>query len=174
MGQQTGDGLRGGGSSVTPQLGGADGWFVIRDGQYTQASPLPVQAGQEIQLTNDGLLGVDDAYAPDGLMVNDFYDAQTGRLLAPSIGKDFFCRVNFMYLPDTIDAEVKGYIDIGGAQNKITSDTASHSLGAGVADEMSLLMSYYQRETFQANGGQVLIRPTRKGVLWGISYTIFD
>lgn len=144
------------------------GWERYFDRQYTEANKRELTAGQPSILTIDGATSIlTQAPVVEGHI--PFW--QANKLRSPRVGNFYTARLDFTASIASNDGYAESYIDFGGTRD-IASDTLIFPKGANVAHPFGVYFDYYTLETFVANGGQIVIRPSHTLQIWDISILI--
>lgn len=143
------------------------GWNRFDDGQYTDVSPLTINDGQTVTLTNDGVK-FQAAYGTDV-----FYNDATSTVLAINQDDTYMITVTFRAAASNASS---GHMDIsmtGPAGYDRISETLKFAKGNGVAQNFHLVYQYYADADFVANGAQFELTADGTTIdVWDIIYFI--
>lgn len=145
------------------------GWGVYNDTQFTSASPGIVPSTGIYYLPNNALSKIESQKPID---VNTFYDETTQQITGRN-GDGLNVVIEFRMRPRTNnDTRVTLGIDIGGSIGEIY--TRDFVLTRGIGQEHYYLSSFnaYTLNTWEANGGRVLIRTTHEVEVYDIRYVL--
>lgn len=139
----------------------AFGWAQYADGQYTSESPLVVNVGNTVQLTNNANTTI-KAQLPEG--VTDFYDASTNTLTPDTLGDGYLLRINMKAYTTSNTGYGEIYVDIGnGTPIKIIELSVNFPRGTGANNVRPYTSTsfVYALDTLIANGGKVYYESVR-------------
>lgn len=157
------DGSGGGSSS-------SFGWRRFSDGQYSQASPQIIPAGQRTLLENDGLGGDPASRLTGAFALHDFLDQDRMRSL--SIGDSYDLRLSFNAESTVMNNSILVELDIGGSVGVIQGEHPRLPIDAGEVGLVTLNFLMYALDTFQANGAGIYITADTPLTVWGTSWFI--
>lgn len=143
------------------------GWNRFDDGQYIDVSPLTINDGQTVTLTNDGVK-FQAAYGTDV-----FYNDATSTVLAINQDDTYMITVTFKAAASNASS---GHMDIsmtGPAGYDRIAETLSFAKGNSVPQNFHLVYQYYADADFVANGAQFELTADGTTIdVWDIIYFI--
>lgn len=155
------------------ELSTNNGFLQVSDTQYTTGSRLTVSDGVLTTLTNNAGSTISE-YIPGWIgSVASVYDSNTNRIVPRKLGETFDLRITFKAAPTVADRRMTCNLDIGGTQGIIGTAEQTHGNGAGTEQIMTYDFTYYQLQTFLANGGQIKLLTNGNTEIWDIVYAIF-
>lgn len=158
-------------NSMFADLFGRSGYADYRDTQYTPASPFPILANTPTPLPNNAG-NTYDVQKP--LDVDTFYD---GTVITGRDGDGLALTFDFKAVPTAAGTtEIKIYIDIT-AGTGIPENLANlyprlitFNKGVGVAKDINFTVLGYTRDTWEANGGIVMVETNGTCNVYDIRY----
>lgn len=156
-------------STVTPAtLANMSGWATYNDTQYTEQNPLELGGNRQWQmLPNNAGFRIDDQLPAD---VTSFYE--NGKIIGRS-GDGIGIAIRFKMQASTNG--LVGFhtgVDIGGSQGIIFEDDHTPAKGRNTEQPITSSFQGYQLDTWEANGGVVMIKPRNAIRVYDISYFI--
>jgi len=146
------------------------GWANYQDTTYTSGSPFLVTAGSPAQpLPNNAGSKIETQLPSD---VTEFYD---GTAITGREGDGIAITIEFKCAPTTgaSDVRIKTSIDIGGAIGEIYPREMALTKGAGVEHFYLLTINAYTLDTWEANGGVVMVESFNSNInVYDIRYVI--
>ena len=153
-------------------LNGGSGWALYADSEHTSESPLVVEEGQTVQLTNNANTVI-DTYLPNG--VTSFYDNVSDRVYAQSVGDAYIIRISFEAETNNNNgyAEINFNIGVSEGQNIILTKDINFPRGTGSVRAFTSSSVVYSLDAFVANGCAFEIRSiTGETSIFNINFMI--
>ena len=144
------------------------GWAFYIDDQYTEASPFVVSQGQTVKLPNNAATII-NTQLPLGY--SDFYDGN--KINTKNVFDSIAVSVRFKAKGSINQSGMAYYLDIGGTQGRIISDSRRFLRTAGVENPFNLESTPFCGSTFLANGCDVLVEAISGNLsIYDIQYKI--
>jgi hypothetical protein len=158
--------------TVATDLNSVSGWSYVKDGQYTTSSRLTVNLGDTTQITIDRGGANITAHLPIG--VDSLWDANLNKIIPDGIGDAYEMRIDFIAEPQANDLDFDLLIDIGDGTtpNWIVDKNYGFNKGSGIEQGISFTVPIFTLNTFKANGGKLLIKPSGTIELWDFALFI--
>ena len=150
-------------------VGPGYGYANISDSQFTAAAPLAIMAVTPTPLTIDGLGSQSDSAQLRAPFAGwNFWSGN--RFYPRGLHDGYVLRVSFTAMSLVIDNAIKLTMDIGGAIGTFYDDRRAFDTAAGEVRVFNFEISFFDAQTFVANGAAFLIDPlTAPVLLWGAS-----
>lgn len=131
-----------------------DGWAAFSEPGFT----LELTGGVRTQLNlGEGLAATVNSLRPEQTG-HDFFASNKFQPIGSTPGGKYRLRINFDVISDVVNNQIKGQLDIGGAQGVIDEDTSITVENAGVTERATFDFDFYTFSTFIANGGSVFLQ----------------
>lgn len=137
------------------------GWEQIKDTAYTSGSPLVINTGVVGKILNNGGAIVNTQIPSD---VTTFWNTTTNKIKAFNNGDAYTLSLRFKASMNVANGIADIDINIGGALNKISSETILFSKGSGVVQSFDIDLSYFTGTTFIANEGIIEVTPVNGNI----------
>jgi len=150
------------GSATLSELRGWNGWGDYADREYTEGSPFQPATTVWTDLPNNAV-GGPRAYEPD---IGTLF---SGNKILGRTGDSLVLTIEMTAKPTTAAVTYLDLaIDIGGAIGRIYPQNIAFPKGQNVARPFSFSFGVYTLDTWEANGGQIVVNPSAAMDIYGI------
>lgn len=127
------------------------GWAIYSDTEYTEGSPLVINSGQTVQLTNNAGTVI-DSQLPNG--VTSFYNNVSDRVLGINSGDAYSVRISFKAKTNNNNgyAEIDFNIGASTGETVILTRDVNFPRGSGVERAFTSTNLVYSFPTYVENG----------------------
>lgn len=156
--------------SLLEKIVGSTGWAQYSDSLHTSGSPLVVEQGEEVILTNNAANSI-TGFLP--LDVDSLYS--NNKITPANSGDTYILRIDFTAYTNNNNGLAEIKLDIGGTQGVILKRILQFPRGAGISNarEFSTTNLIFTLDTFIANGGEIKVESVRGDTsIFDVSYVI--
>lgn len=140
---------------IKAENGNKTGWAYYADDEYTSGSPYVIAEDDTATIPINAATTI-DTYLPFG--VTSFWSVADSTVTPQFAGDDYAISLRFKCTASANNAGVIMYLDIGGSQGIILSDSRRLLRGAGSTENrINFELTPYALQTFKDNGGKIRI-----------------